>query len=305
MSRHSQLPPRCPLQKKAVVPHANNIPLSEDSEFRSRGFGHNRSISQSSVLDEQPSWLNDLLSESESNSNITSHRRTASDSLMLLNGVQSLQSLNSKKETADSCGPTEEDELGSSCTYGPNSPRRKNKLGFPEKEIVSAFSERVMQNPLQNLDEYISVSGAFQPGSFGSACASVGEMNAENKSMKRHPGQRSRARKIEYIAELESTVDFLQSMGSRLAGNFASLIQQYAALSVENKTLKQHLVRMKQEKFIVDGEYQSLKKEVESLRTGLALSSNKKVHNRSVSAANFAHSDPVWSMLDMRKLDLN
>lgn len=45
----------------------------------------------------------------------------------------------------------------------------------------------------------------------------------------------------------------VQNMGSQLAGNVASLIQQYTVLSMENKALKQHLLRMKQEKFIVDG----------------------------------------------------
>lgn len=54
------------------------------------------------------------------------------------------------------------------------------------------------------------------------------------------------------------------------------------------------------------GEYQSLKNEVERLRTGLALSSNNKFHKRSASAASSAHSNAaIWSMLDMRKLDLN
>lgn len=47
----------------------------------------------------------------------------------------------------------------------------------------------------------------------------------------------------------------VQNLGSELAVRVASLIQQYSALSMENNTLKQQLLRMKQEKFIVDGKY--------------------------------------------------
>ncbi|KAK6135978.1 hypothetical protein DH2020_030250 [Rehmannia glutinosa] len=299
MSRHAQLPPRCPLQKKPMAPQANfsiSSPSCKDIDFHPMQRGHYKS---NSILEEQPAWLNDLLSDIDSISN-------------------------------DSCEP--DDGLESSCMYGPNSPRRKNTLEFPEKEIVLAFSECVTPNPLQHLDGYSSVSGVL-PSDFGDASPSAGEISNENKPMKRHPGQRSRARKLQYISELERTVDVLQllasilpvccfiywfisifmfflqpfdpkfmvqNLGSELAVRVASLIQQHAALLLENNTLKQRLLRMKQEKFIVDGEYQSLKKEVDRLKIGLAISANNKVHTKPRS-----HSDAIWNMLDMRKLDLN
>ncbi|KAG8380674.1 hypothetical protein BUALT_Bualt06G0040400 [Buddleja alternifolia] len=305
MSRHAQLPPRCPLQKKTTTCRAN--------------FSTSPPIS---VLEEPPAWLNDLLSDSDSKSNGTS------DSLTLFNGLVPLPDLDqsNETETEDSGGP--ENGLESSCTYGPYSPRRKNKLGFPEKEIVSAFSDYIMQKPLQHLDGYFSVSGVPPSDSLGDAYASVGQSNTESISMKRsdfhiyvfvlemglllsdyllcHPGQRSRIRKLEYIAELERSVDILQNVGSELGVRVASLLQRYAALSLENNTLKQQMHRMQHQKYLVDGEYSSLKKEVEMLKIGLSVpSSNNKVHRRSLSAANITHSDAVWSMLDLRKLDLN
>ncbi|KAK6135948.1 hypothetical protein DH2020_030286 [Rehmannia glutinosa] len=263
MSRHAQLPPRCPLQKKPMAPQANfsiSSPSCKDIDFHPMQRGHYKS---NSILEEQPAWLNDLLSDIDSISN-------------------------------DSCEP--DDGLESSC---------------------------------------ISVSGVL-PSDFGDASPSAGEISNENKPMKRHPGQRSRARKLQYISELERTVDVLQNLGSELAVRVASLIQQHAALLLENNTLKQRLLRMKQEKFIVDvappwpmsnmksspelkfahlsvgaeayklqvdvekREYQSLKKEVDRLKTGLAISANNKVHTKPRS-----HSDAIWNMLDMRKLDLN
>lgn len=47
----------------------------------------------------------------------------------------------------------------------------------------------------------------------------------------------------------------MQDLESELTVRVASLIQQYAALSMENNTLKQQLSRMKQEKFLVDSKY--------------------------------------------------
>ncbi|KAL0299110.1 UNVERIFIED_CONTAM: hypothetical protein Sradi_6570800 [Sesamum radiatum] len=96
-----------------------------------------------------------------------------------------------------------------------------------------------------------------------------------------------------------------QNLGSELAVTVASIIQQNAALSMENNTLKQQLLRMQRQKFIVDNEFQSLKKEVGRLKTSLTVSANNNVYNRSSFAANLAHSDAMWEMLDMRKLDLN
>lgn len=307
MSRHAQLPPRCPLQKKTVAPQVNALvsPFSgKDTELHSRKNGHHKIISESSILEEQPPWLNDLLSDLDLNSNTTLHRRAASESSAVLDGLEALPDLDqlNEKETADSSGEPD-DELGSSCMYGPNSPRRKNKLGYPENEIASAFSDYVMQNSLQHLDGYSSIS-AVQSDSYTDARASADEINYENKPMKRHPGQRSRARKLQYISELERTVHVLQNLGSELAVRVASLIQQYSALTMENTTLKQQLIRMKQEKFIVDNEYKSLNKEVERLRSGYTASTANKFHNRTRSA-DFPHSDNIWNSFDLRKLDLN
>ncbi|KAH6762631.1 hypothetical protein C2S52_020064 [Perilla frutescens var. hirtella] len=311
MSRHSQLPPRCPLQKKTVAPQVNALvsPFSgKDPELHSRRNGHHKIISENAILEEQPPWLNDLLSDLDLNSNSTLHRRAASDSSdfsTLLDGLEALPDLDqlNEKETMDSSSEPD-DELGSSCMYGPNSPRRKNKLGFPENEIASAFSKYVMQNSLQHLDGYSSIS-AVQSDPYTDARASADGINYENKPMKRHPGQRSRARKLQYISELERTVNVYQNLGSELAVRVDSLIQQYSALSMENTTLKQQLSRMKQKKFIVDNEYQSLNKEVERLRTSVAVSTTNKFHNRSRSADSFPHSDTIWNTFDMRKLDLN
>ncbi|XP_057778683.1 basic leucine zipper 61 [Salvia miltiorrhiza] len=281
MSRHAQLPPRCPLQKKTVAPQVNASvsPFSGiDTELHSRQIGQYKIPSESFILDEQPPWLNDLLNDLD------------------LDTDSSLPDLDqlSEKETTEL-----DDELGSYCMYGPNSPRMRNMLGFPENEIASAFSEYAVQNSPQHLDGYSSISGV-QSDSYRDARASVDEIISDKK---RHPGQRSRARKLQYIFELERTVNVLQNLGAELAVRVASLIQQHAALSLENNTLNQRLLRMKQEQFIVDNEYETLKIEVERLRSGLAVSTavNKFLstsRSRSIDGA-------IWDMLEMHKLNLN
>ncbi|KAL2549132.1 bZIP protein [Forsythia ovata] len=307
MSRQAHLPPRCPEQKKTVTRPAFGpaSPTSCNIELHPGGPRHHKSISQSSILEEQPAWLNDLLSDSDSNSSGILHRRAASDSFTLLDGLVPLPGLDQLNglKTPDSCEPDNEFESG--CAYGPNSPRRKDKVAFPENAVVSALSEYLLQSPLQHLDATMCVSGTGEPDSFCDAFASASGTNTDTKLMKRHPGQRSRVRKLQYIAELERTVDILQNLESELAVRVASLYQQRIALSIENNTLKQQVVTLQKERFNSEGEYHSLKKEYERLKMSLAYSSTSKLHGWSNSAADLACSGDIWQTIDMGKLDLN
>ncbi|KAL1549684.1 hypothetical protein AAHA92_17759 [Salvia divinorum] len=277
MSRHAQLPPRCPLQKKTLAPQVNapiSLSSGEGIEFHSRQNERYKTTSESFIFEDQPPWLNDLLSDLDLDLNTDS-------------SLPDLDQLN-EKEIMESGGPN--DELGSSCMYGPNSPRRRNMLGFPENEIASAFSEYAVQNPLLHLDGYNSVSGV-QSDSYRDARVSADEISSEIKQMS-HPGQRSRARKLQYISELEGSANVLQNIGSQLAVRVASLIQQHAALSLENTSLKQQLLRVNRKKFIVDNEYETLKIELERLRS-ISTATNK------------FHSMSRPYPVDMRKLNRN
>ncbi|CAH9092914.1 unnamed protein product [Cuscuta epithymum] len=105
MSRQAHHPPRCPLQKKAII-YPNSGPISptlfNDNQFHPK---HHRSSSQSLIVDEQPAWLDELLSESDSNAcGGMSHRRSASDSLTLLDEILPLPSLIIRDEANESSG---------------------------------------------------------------------------------------------------------------------------------------------------------------------------------------------------------
>ncbi|KAM7526752.1 hypothetical protein LguiA_016654 [Lonicera macranthoides] len=293
MPKQYHLPPRYPFQKK----HITHL-LQRDLGYPQ----HHRTRSQCFISEEQPEWLNDLLSDNDSTSKVPFHRRSSSDSVTLV-GLPSPKTLDDEEHSGSSEACI---GLESACTYGPNSPRRKGKLPFTENAIVSAFSEYASQNPMQHLDG-LCIIGTVQFESVQHVCGSGGEVNDEIKPVKRHTGQRSRVRKLQYIAELERTVNVFQALESELAVKVDSLLQQRAALSMENSKLKQKVARLQEERLIVNGQYRSLRKEVERLKNCPAYSGNNKASTnfRSTSATEVINSEANLQMLNLGKLGLN
>ncbi|XP_016494572.2 basic leucine zipper 2 [Nicotiana tabacum] len=305
MSRQAHLPPRCPFQKKPLTSPVQDHFTTTLHQHNPLPPRHHKSISQSSILEEQPAWLDELLNESDSNSGGMMHRRSASDSLTLLDGLVSFEGFDKFDETESNASCESDSSSKTNCIYGPNSPRGKSNITFAENAIVSALSEYVSPNPLQYLDRCISVSGAAQSELASNVSGAANDVNAEAKAMKRHPGQRSRVRKLQYIAELERTVNTYEALESELAAKVASLLQQRVALSMENRELKQQMLRLQQEKVIVDAQYRSLRKELERLRY-LAHSPNSKMNTKfRLSSAAEIGSETAWQMLDFGKLYLN
>ncbi|XP_011024148.1 PREDICTED: basic leucine zipper 6-like isoform X1 [Populus euphratica] len=288
MSRQSLLPPRCPFQKPLVSrPIHDSYPQ------------HHRSPSQGSILGEKPAWLDDLLSDEDADSSGTCLRRSASDSVTLLEGiVNSFSGFSPYNNEAASVGGETCSGLESASMYGPNSPRRRGNVTFSENAIASALSEYAFQNPLQYVDGSLCIWGNTPLESMGNACGSAGELNGETSTVKRQSGQRSRVRKLQYIAELERTVNVLQTLESDLAFKVASMLQKRAALSLENNTLKQQLARLRQEKLIVDAQHKTLKKEAERLKNKLGSSTNNKfrTYSRSSLSPEEARSEVTWQM---------
>ncbi|KAF5799099.1 putative transcription factor bZIP family [Helianthus annuus] len=163
--------------------------------------------------------------------------------------------------------------LDSDCKYGPNSPRSKDKVSVQEN------------NP-------------------------AGEADTDAKPFKRHSAQRSRVRKLQYIAELERTVENYQNIVSELVVRVKSLGEQRVYMSIENKQLKQQLGRLQQEKFVKERQYQLMRNEVEGLKRNLAYSRNGnkgRTHFRSNSSGDVEklNVEPNWRMIDMGKLHIN
>ncbi|CAI9091406.1 OLC1v1026437C6 [Oldenlandia corymbosa var. corymbosa] len=298
MSRQAHLPPRCPFQRKTLS-GCGAPSLNGDTHLRPR---HQKSVSHSSAAEEKPAWLDDLLDESDLDSSGLSHRRSASDSLTILDNLVPLKNLHQFSGSDNSVPHTTGGVLDSASVYGPNSPRAKGKIAFAEDAIASALSEYISQEHLWNFCGDMCSSGAAHFDAQEDTC----EIIAEGKPAKRHPGQRSRVRKLQYIAELERTVDILQKVERDMASRVASLLQQRVSLSLENNKLKQQAARLQREKQIVDGQYRSLRKEVERLKY-LAYASDRKVNInlRRTTSADIASTEAHWQVLDMGNLDLN
>ncbi|KAG7549516.1 hypothetical protein ISN45_Aa06g003960 [Arabidopsis thaliana x Arabidopsis arenosa] len=303
MSRPAQLPPRCPIPKKLSLSPVAETFYSSSSPTESY-IGQYKSSTQDSRLEDQPAWLDELLCE-KTDGLLTRGgplRRSASDSVVLLGDISANfsgfnQSEDEESLSSEACG-----DLESACVYGPNSPRAKNNSSFSNNPIASAFSDYGSQN----LDD--TVKGITCSPVAENACGSMGIPNA-----KRNPGQRSRVRKLQYIAELERTVGMLQTVEADLSVRVASLLQTRATLSLENSQLKQQMAILKQDKLIREGEYQLLKKEAQRLKSGLGYLGSNNNNNRLVRsysagsnvAPRTASSHLDWNLLDLTKLNLN
>ncbi|KAL0648702.1 hypothetical protein Bca4012_046993 [Brassica carinata] len=306
MSRPGQLPPRCPIPKKlSLNPYADTF-YSSSSPVESYISHHHKSSSptQDSTLEEQPAWLDELLGDKTDCGGPSPLRRSASDSVVLLGDISAdFAGFNQSEEdeeslTSEACG-----ELESACVYGPNSPRARNSSSFSGSPIASAFSDYGSQKAPQNAVDTVK----------GSICHPHEADNACGSNAKRNPGQRSRVRKLQYIAELERRVSMLQAVEADLSVRVASLLQTRATLSLENSQMKQQMAILKQDKLIREGEYLLLKKEAQRLNSRLrnfGSSNNNNRLARSYSAGSSigprtgsSHLD--WNLLDLTKLNLN
>lgn len=82
----------------------------------------------------------------------------------------------------------------------------------------------------------------------------------------RQSAQRSRVRKLQYIAELERSVNALQAEVSALSPQVTYLDHQRVVLNVDNGALKQRIAALAQEKLFKDAHYDALKNEAQRLR---------------------------------------
>ena len=113
-------------------------------------------------MDNHPTWLDDLLTDPQSDSNggLRPLRRSVSDPVTLLDSVADSFSIlgphcdEDNSGGSQTCGGLE----SASSMYGPNSPRLRSSSSFSESAIVSALSECVSQEQGQYVDGGLCVS---------------------------------------------------------------------------------------------------------------------------------------------------
>ncbi|KAM3219573.1 hypothetical protein P3L10_024104 [Capsicum annuum] len=305
--KSSLLPPKSPFPSMApsYVDYVPGSAVNQKGILKPRdGHSHHqRTSSESCLIEEQPSWLDDLLNEPETPVRRGSHRRSSSDSFAYFDAANTasldyIAQVDNKfrnMHPIPSWGSQDFDyykDARQTASYVDqnSSIRRKNR----EKDVSSTTVShlRSLSSPGEDLriqwpgSQSLPLDGD-RPRSAGSDKQDVAESgppypkgsaekkdSSQNKSSsetdtkraKQQFAQRSRVRKLQYIAELERNVQALQAEGSEVSAELEFLNQQNLILSMENKALKQRLESLAQEQLIKYLEHEVLERERGRLR---------------------------------------
>ncbi|KAF9684997.1 hypothetical protein SADUNF_Sadunf03G0008400 [Salix dunnii] len=312
--KHPLLPPKSPFPSISpsyidYVP-SNSFGSKTVQKPREGNTHHQRTSSETLFIEEQPSWLDDLLNEPETPVRRGGHRRSSSDSFAYID-VANASNIDYAAQdeymyknmiSIPSWGSHDFDhhqDVRQASLYSEmNLTKQKirawdsslNAPTFPSsfssvREIAGlqssgsscapreadCVSESEKQDPLDGpYDQKISFEKKDSSNSRSSAS------DTDTKRAKQQFAQRSRVRKLQYIAELERNVQALQASipisveadaeGSEVSAELEFLNQQNLILSMENKALKQRLENLAQEQRIKYLEHEVLEREIGRLR---------------------------------------
>ncbi|XP_013613266.1 PREDICTED: uncharacterized protein At4g06598-like [Brassica oleracea var. oleracea] len=261
---------------------------------------HQRTSSESDLVEEPPFWLDDLLNEPESPVRKCGHRRSSSDSYAYLDMANAknisltLQNDFSYRNTGSSTQRGGVHELDwnhnaqgaafySDSNFLKQTNRQRDSLvvasgprpswqPFTRESVGGKHmgSSSYMPQEAPETKNYAKTlshdAKKFSPEQKNSNAQPV-TIDADNtRRAKQQFAQRSRVRKLQYISELERTVQALQAEGSKVSADLDFLNQRNLILSMENKALKQRLESIAQEKLIKQMEQELLEKEIGRLR---------------------------------------
>lgn len=307
--KSSLLPPKIPFPatSTAYSDYSSNPLLASKVIPRSKDFNasHQRTSSESLLMEEQPSWLDDLLNEPESPVQ-RRHRRSSSDSFAYMDmtgvnnmdyasslhderkyknaglgqlwGSQNMDHYKDIQQRSQNLDPysyakqrnkTWEWPLTSAIHRGTLPSLRDNSIfqnaGSLSDPQKPDPSSLTATDKLYNVDTGLPDAKPF-PERKDDAHTMMASEN-DTKRAKQQFAQRSRVRKLQYIGELERNVQALQAEGSEVSAELDFLNQQSLILSMENKALKQRLESLTQEQLIKRLEHEMLEREIARLRT--------------------------------------
>ncbi|MBA0881601.1 hypothetical protein Goshw_028459, partial [Gossypium schwendimanii] len=290
--KHAFLPPKSPFPIASPV-YTDYIPnnvigSTVIQKSRVGSTFHQCTSSESHLIEEQPSWLDDLLNEPETPMYKGRHRRSSSDSFAFID-VSNAPNLD--YGARDECryksmisSPSwthqdfdhhnQKDARVNSFHANVNLVKQKYRAwdspSLRERTFIqglgSSCTREEPEAPPSTASEKKDSAESASPDAKGS---SEKKDNSHTKSSSSDPdskrakhtfvivlsrqfAQRSRGRKLQYIAELERNVQALQARaeGSEVSAELEFLNQQNLILSMENKALKQRLESLAQEQAI-------------------------------------------------------
>ncbi|KAJ9158938.1 hypothetical protein P3X46_024480 [Hevea brasiliensis] len=294
--KHALLPPKIPFP--SVIPsYVDYVPsgvIGSKAVQRPRDGNshHQRTSSETLLMEEQPSWLDDLLNEPETPVRRGGHRRSSSDSFAYID-VTNTSNIDYAAQDeyryknmmmVPSWGSQDFDFLKdarqASLYADVSMTKQKNRAWDSSLNVATRISglSSARENPQEADGVPTSVhekQDSAESGLHDSKNSSERKDNSHAKSStsetdtkraKQQFAQRSRVRKLQYIAELERNVQALQAEGSEVSAEVEFLNQQNLILSMENKALKQRLESLSQEQLIKYLEHEVLEREIGRLR---------------------------------------
>ncbi|KAI7754052.1 hypothetical protein M8C21_009567 [Ambrosia artemisiifolia] len=298
--KHSLLPPKSPFPSTApsYADYVSNSAIGRKGQPKYRDVNphHQRTSSESFLIEEQPSWLDDLLNEPETPPVRRGHRRSSSDSFTYMEAANAayneyqaqtenrLRNLTSVPSWGSQDFDLYKDFRNSGSFYAePNamirnknrgawdSPQNAIKHNFVHQASVSSSASREGDgNTSMATEKKEAVDSARQDADASerkdSSINKGSVSETDTKRAKQQFAQRSRVRKLQYIAELEKNVQALQAEGSEVSAEVEFLNQQSLILGMENKALKQRLDNLAQEQLIKYMEHEVLEREIGRLR---------------------------------------
>lgn len=304
--KQSLLPPKSPfrIMSSPYAEHGSSSIGSKGVPKQKEGQRHHqRTSSESYLVEEQLSWLDDLLNEPETPVRRGTHRRSSSDSFAYLEASSSSFNVDNITQgerkhrnlmSAPSWGPFEFDrvkDVHHSSFYTDNSFGRQQSTGWEcSPNSVTYSSVHPSQQDKSLIQRFGSSSAPLEPDSVPSTATkkedrdessahdregssersdcsnSKPSSETDQKRARQQFAQRSRVRKLQYIAELERNVQSLQAEGSEVLAEFGFLEQQNLILNMENKALKQRLDSLAQEQLVKYLEQEMLEREIARLR---------------------------------------
>ncbi|KAF8404248.1 hypothetical protein HHK36_009130 [Tetracentron sinense] len=290
--KQSQLPPKSPFPSispsyadygSSPAVGSKGIPKPREGHRH-----HQRTSSESFLVDEQPSWLEELLDEPETPVRRGGHRRSSSDSFAYLDAANASNidyvaqdEFKLKNITGPIWGSQDfdhyKDAMHATFNTEPDSFRKLknrawesslNSVTYPSG-LLSARDITFLQSSgsscaPQEPDRVLSAAtGKQDQNEFGSHdlldgsyerrddfYAKPSAVETDPKHSKQQFAQRSRVRKLHYIADLERNVEALQAKGFEVSAELGFQDKQNLILSMENKALKQRLDSLAQEQLI-------------------------------------------------------
>lgn len=231
----------CSTGKPPYLPPKIPFPTVSPSfaDFTPKGFAspkeannnshHQRTSSESVLLEESPSWLDDLLNEPDTPVRKGGHRRSSSDSFPYidvsnssttgyknknLNSVPSWGSQDFERYKDVQCSFFPEATNSKLQNWGVSSSVSQGASGVSSTALQKQKSVDSVVNDLKSISELRDSSSAKAYGSDSdtkSSNAKAYASDSDTKRAKQQFAQRSRVRKLQYIAELERNVQALQA----------------------------------------------------------------------------------------------